>query len=167
MWQLKVKIIDGENRALYQEKGYPGDAGFDLYCVEDQIIKAHTFSNKIDLGVQISLILQRTLELGPGYNHVINFERSCFLYPRSSLGSKTPLRLANSVGIIDAGYRGNIMAIVDNLSDEDFTIKKGDRWFQICAPNLEKMTIAFLGEDENFPIKEGERGAKGFGSTSY
>ena len=42
-----------------------------------------------------------------------------YLYPRSSMGSKTPLRLSNSVGIIDAGYRGNIIGVVDNISDRE------------------------------------------------
>ena len=54
-----------------------------------------------------------------------------YLYPRSSI-SKTPLRLCNSVGIIDAGYRGNIMAFVDNI-DEDYDL--GTRLFQLCDPN--------------------------------
>ena len=38
---------------------------------------------------------------------------SYYLYPRSSVSTKTPLRLANSVGIIDSGYRGNIKAVFD------------------------------------------------------
>ena len=38
--------------------------------------------------------------------------------------------MANSVGIIDAGYRGTIMAAVDNISDEDYTIKVGQDYFK-------------------------------------
>ena len=51
-------------------------------------------------------------------NHETNV--SYYLLPRSSMGAKTPLRLSNSVGLKDAGYRGNVIAIVDNNSDESF-----------------------------------------------
>ena len=53
------------------------------------------------------------------------------------MASRTPLRLSNSVGIIDAGYRGDICAIVDNIKTESFRIDRGTRLFQICAGNLE------------------------------
>ena len=46
---------------------------------------------------------------------------SYYLYPRSSI-IKTPLRMSNSVGIIDAGYRGNIIGCVDNIGDIPYTV---------------------------------------------
>ena len=65
--------------------------------------------------------------------------RNCafYLYPRSSI-SRTPIRMSNSVGIIDSGYRGELMVVVDNINidGEPFVIKKGTRLFQICAPDL-------------------------------
>ena len=83
-----------------------------------------------------------------------------YLYPRSSI-SKTPLRLANSVGIIDAGYRGNIMAVVDNISDEPFDIQKGQRLFQICGRFLEPINLTLI----DTTLSDSERGNGGFGST--
>ena len=76
------------------------------------------------------------------------------------MGTKSPLRLANSVGIIDAGYRGNIMGIVDNISQEDFMIEAGSRMFQLCSPILSP--ISFQLSDE---LSETSRGEGGFGST--
>ena len=83
-----------------------------------------------------------------------------YLYPRSSI-SKTPLRLANSVGIIDASYRGTLKVVVDNNSDELVRIKKGDRLFQLCMPNLEPFDVVF-GTVNRLT----ERGEGGFGSTN-
>ena len=68
--------------------------------------------------------------------------------------------MANSVGIIDAGYRGTIMAAVDNISDEDYTIKVGQRLFQICGRYLEPIYLTLVEE-----LSESERGNGGFGST--
>ena len=82
-----------------------------------------------------------------------------YLYPRSSI-YKTPLRLSNSVGIIDAGYRGNIMACVDNHGSEDYTIKKGTRLFQICSPDLKELKFKLSNT-----LSETSRGEGGFGST--
>ena len=84
---------------------------------------------------------------------------SYYLYPRSSI-IKTPLRLSNSVGIIDAGYRGDIIAYVDNIKNKSYTISQGDRLFQICAGNLEPIEFQLVNDLSNT-----QRGTSGFGST--
>ena len=84
---------------------------------------------------------------------------SYYLYPRSSI-SKTPLRMSNSVGIIDAGYRGEIIAKVDNLSNDDYKIEKGTRLFQICDASLEPIELRIVDK-----LSETTRGVGGFGST--
>jgi len=58
--------------------------------------------------------------------------KAYYLFPRSSI-SKTPLRLANSIGLIDGGYRGEIVAMVDNIYDEDYEVKEGERYFQLVC----------------------------------
>ena len=83
-----------------------------------------------------------------------------YLYPRSSI-SKTPLRMSNSVGIIDWGYRGDIMAAIDNLSDEDYHIEKKTRLFQICSPTLQRIKEIEIVND----LDNTDRGDGGFGST--
>jgi dUTP pyrophosphatase len=57
------------------------------------------------------------------------------MYPRSSIGN-TPLRLSNSVGIIDRDYIGNIIAKVDNMSDQEYIIKKDSGYFRYVIQNV-------------------------------
>ena len=57
-----------------------------------------------------------------------------YLYPRSSTGSKTPLRLSNSIGVIDSGYRGNLIACFDNI---DYLLD----YFEKFNENLSKKTL--------------------------
>jgi len=93
-----------------------------------------------------------------------------YLYPRSSI-VKTCMRLANSVGIIDSGYRGEIMAVVDkNNSVNDWKTvlkrdcKQYDRLFQICAGDLQPFRVEIV-ESESELSGVTERGDGGFGST--
>lgn len=150
---FKIKAVPNCEEAV--EKYYAshstfhtGDSGLDLFCLTTQTIKANTMSNKIHLGIQVEAV--NTSQNSSGF----------YLYPRSSTGSKTPLRLSNSVGIIDAGYRGELIALVDNMSDKDFTIQAGERYFQICAPTLESINFTLTNV-----LSETNRGEGGFGST--
>lgn len=155
MITLFLKAENDDVKSLYLNSvGYKGDAGFDLYCVEDQVISARCTSVQINFHVSCEMVSM-------SLNNVITKPMSYYLYPRSSLGSKTTLRLSNSVGIIDSGYRGPIMAFVDNIGNKDITIKKGDRWFQICSPNLENIIMKFTDE-----LSKSQRGTQGFGSTT-
>lgn len=86
------------------------------------------------------------------------------LLPRSSTGSKTPLRLANSVGVIDSGYRGHLMACVDNVNTEqNYEIKKEDRLFQIVAFNGKPMFVTMVASHDD--LQKTTRNNGGFGST--
>ena len=85
-----------------------------------------------------------------------------YLYPRSSL-SKTNLRLANSVGIIDAGYRGNVCGIFDCL--QSGFLPAHARLVQICAPNLAPILLEIVDSVEKLSAPT-ERGTGGFGSTN-
>ena len=119
----------------------------------------------------IDLINTLTFKVNPFDVETINFEIQCemrnekeelvsyYLYPRSSI-SKTSLMMANSVGIIDAGYRGNIMAKVRNVSLNDTIVTENEKLFQICSPTLEPIKIKIV---EN--LSNSSRGDGGFGST--
>jgi dUTP pyrophosphatase len=87
-----------------------------------------------------------------------------YLYPRSSTGTKTPLRLANSVGIIDSGYRGPLIAAFDNGNEDDFQIQDKQRLVQICAPDLSYPIYVILVDSEE-ELGKTNRGSGGFGST--
>lgn len=83
-----------------------------------------------------------------------------YLYPRSSI-SKTPLMMANHVGIIDCGYRGNIIGALRNLDDKEYVIPKHTRLFQICSGDLKPFTVNLVSE-----LGDTSRGEGGFGSTN-
>jgi dUTP pyrophosphatase len=94
-----------------------------------------------------------------------------YTYARSSI-SKTPLRLANNQGIIDAGYRGNLIGMFDclvnpNDSDDrefDWYMEKYSRLLQICAPGLVPIYVNIVDKIEDLGEKTA-RGEGGFGST--
>jgi len=87
-----------------------------------------------------------------------------YLYPRSSI-SKTPFIMANSVGIIDSGYRGDIISKIHNLyhakEEGDYKFINGLRLFQLCTPTLEPWDSIEIVDN----LDNTERGGGGFGST--
>ena len=91
-----------------------------------------------------------------------NIPTSFYMYPRSSTGAKTPLRLANSVGVIDAGYRGSCMAVFD--INKNYDIKQGDRLVQFCSGNLNLPIFPVIVNDIA-ELGNTERDNGGFGST--
>lgn len=143
----------------FDNTGY--DSGFDLFVPYDIIVPPNARSYKIDH--QVSIVLSKydttsdTLSL---------LTSPYYLEPRSSTGSRTPLRLANSHGIIDAGYRGPLIAVVDNLSSEPYRIEAGTRLFQITRPNLKPFhTVCMTTHDDANDDFPSSRGTGGFGST--
>ena len=129
------------------------DAGVDLFCPERVTVPPRGMA-KVDLKVQAALFKE-----GEGWGAPYSTPRAYMLVPRSSI-KNTPLRLANSVGIIDAGYRGNLIAFVDNVSDQEYMINEGDRLFQIVGPSMKPMRVEVVEA-----LDTTARGADGFGST--
>lgn len=125
------------------------DAGFDLVC-EACIVGDHT-ALKIHQKASAALFDTRLKQF-----------RAYWMLPRSSI-SKTPLRLANAVGLIDAGYRGPLLAAVDNISDSCWHVEMGTRLFQLSAPDL--LPFDDIQIVDEIPGGETLRGSGGFGST--
>ena len=126
---------------------YSTDVGVDLYLPED--INIEPFETKfINLGIRCEY--QTDNGIYYGYQ----------LYPRSSI-SKTKIRLANSVGIIDPNYRGYLIAAVDNISDKNIILKQGERYFQLVFIKMEKPTKIEIVDK----LSETDRNNSGFGST--
>lgn len=162
---LKIKADTPELAEKYKNHTHfhPGDSGIDLFVhsVQDngeQVV--------IDFGIQCEMIREKTTVnlFGERFKKVKTNNVSYMLFPRSSI-VKTPFRMANSIGLIDAAYRGNIKAVVDikiPVSRQPGVLPQiGDRLFQIVAPNLhpiEKIEIVDT-------LSETSRGAGGFGST--
>ena len=145
------------------------DAGFDLYNTES-IVSNSCQTIIVDYKIQCAMkVCINGIERYIGY----------YLYCRSSTGSKTPLRLSNSVGIIDSGYRGNIKACFDNINinnsdinnsdilvgSNDFVLKQGERYTQLCPPNLEYPMKVVIVDNISDLGKETIRGYGGFGSS--
>ena len=79
--------------------------------------------------------------------------------PRSSTGLKTPVRMANSCGIIDSDYRGEVMMIAEAVR-EDWHITAGDRVAQMLIEKNEPVVLV-----ESDELSDTVRGSGGFGST--
>ena len=131
------------------------DSGFDL-AVPIQLNLQKHWGNKIPLGIHTSMWTQ--------YEDDVNVPQAYYLCPRSSI-SKTPMRLSNSVGIIDRGYRGEIMAVVDVIDHNKipYELNAIDRHFQICHPSLNPFKVVIVNSKEELGITN--RGDGGFGST--
>ncbi len=142
--KIFIKPLSDTARRLYADHGHfhAGDAGLDLFVLEDQTFEAGE-TRALHLGIQCEP------EDGRAY----------LLMPRSSI-SKTPLRMANSIGLIDGGYRGEIIAVCDNIKGAPYTAHRGDRLFQLVA--LDGSPIEYELRDE---LSATTRGGGGFGST--
>ncbi len=154
-----VELYNRYYEAIYHHNGkllnsiQNVDAGFDLYVPENQEIFGGQ-PNRINFGIKCSA---KIIENGfPPYNS------GYYLHPRSSI-SNGPLRLANSTGIIDSGYRGNIIGAFDCLSNS-YYVHCNDRIVQICAPGLMPIYVELV-DSENYLGGETMRGGGGFGST--
>lgn len=141
---IKIRPLNPNARERYENHGHyhAGDAGLDLFVMDSMTIPA---------GDTVPIKLQISCETSSGQPY--------YLIPRSSI-SKTPLRMANSIGLIDGGYRGEIIAMVDNIKTEDFTVNEGDRLFQLVAMDGSPITFELVEK-----LSDTTRGTGGFGST--
>jgi dUTP pyrophosphatase len=153
--QLKQKYkecVEKHNRALIQNQEHI-DAGFDIF-VPGKLTATIDNVNKVDFNIVCSAVMvNNNNKINTGY----------YMYPRSSL-SKTSLRLANSVGIIDSGYRGNLIGMFDLLGIESYEVNQYDRLVQVCAPGLIPIYVEIVDTFEDLGTNT-LRGTGGFGST--
>jgi dUTP pyrophosphatase len=164
---MYVAAVMAHNKSITASEYF--DAGFNLICPADIEVAGFSMA-KIDMGIRgaMTFVVENERIMGENWYYDEKEEDFAsvpvgyFLYPRSSTGTKTPLRLANSVGVIDSGYRGNYIAAFDNIRAVDFKVEKGQRLVQICAPNLTYPLLVELVEELDLDTA---RGAGGFGST--
>jgi dUTP pyrophosphatase len=143
---LYLNNYDLENWGpLYKKEG---DVCFDLRAaIEEPIILIPGEIMWIELGIK--------LELAPGYGLMI--------MPRSGLGG-SGLKMANNVGIIDNGYRGQVIVPMQNSHPYNSkVISPGDRIVQ--AMLVPVRGLRFLTAEDEEELSKTERGAGGFGST--
>jgi dUTP pyrophosphatase len=129
------------------------NAGVDLYCAENLVVSAESTEKAtlVHLGLRARLV-KHDVQTGQ------EADSHYWLVPRSSI-CKTPLQMANSVGVIDKTYRGELMAPVRSTSDTNISV--GQRLFQIVAPDMGWIWQVRIVD--NLPTSV--RGEGGFGST--
>ncbi len=144
--ELYQRHVQKHNIAILTDP-FP-NCGFDLFVPEDHDIGEEVAF--ISMGVQCEMVDKD----GP---------TGFYLYPRSSI-SKTPLMLANHVGIIDSGYRGFLIGAFRKLSSSPYVVEKETRLLQVCHPSLRPIHVVLVDESE---LSTTARGSGGFGSTTY
>ena len=184
--ELSIRYRNAIDKFNHQKNGNKYmDSGFDLFVPENIYTRDLNIHEPIKLDHHVRIAAYSTREDNP---------RPYYLYPRSSI-SKTPYRLANQVGIIDSGYRGHVIAKMDDIrrfyskegfndtsitsddvyssyygegNEERNVILKGTCLFQVCSSNLLPFDKVVLvnKNDTRMQTNVSERGEGGFGSTN-
>ena len=168
---IYYNAVEKHNKKLSDDP-YFIDAGFDIFTpkslLDDGSTKCYYPSIKIDFKIKCSTKIYSSDDK--------SYNTGYYMYTRSSI-SKTNLRLANSVGIIDSGYRGNLIGMFDvfkkstsglltikNIVEPDYVVQKYDRLLQLCAPILCPIVVELVNDIDELG-SETERGNNGIGST--
>ena len=131
---------------------YCYNSGFDLFCPSN-VECTHINKYMLDHNISCSMTYEGKYV---GY----------YLYVRSSTPIKTPLRLANNVGIIDSGYRGTIRGCFDIIDTKsNFNFEKGNRYMQLCPPDIGKPMKVHIVDSFHNLGKKNNRNCNGFGSS--
>lgn len=152
-YQLNIKVVSANQdvKEYYNKftSHHNGDSGVDLFYPLPFIVNPAKVVT-LDFEIQCEMIDLET-----------NTYNSYYLMPRSSIANTNGLMLANTIGVIDAGYRGNIKAKVINNNNDIISIEKGKSLFQIVAPDLKPIKISVVEY-----LSETTRNDGGFGSTN-
>ena len=144
MDKIVVKVIKDEGVTLPKYET-SGSAGMDVRAnISEPIVLGSLDRVLIPLGLR--------LEIPEGYEVQVR--------PRSGLALKHGIGMVNSIGTIDSDYRGEIGAIIVNLSKEPYTIQPQERIGQLVLNKVEQIEWEVVEK-----LSESERGSGGFGST--
>jgi len=141
---LKIKVVNTGHQQL-PAYATPQSAGMDLRANIDESIVLKPFERRlISTGLHIAL--------------PVGFEAQ--IRPRSGLALKHGITVLNSPGTVDADYRGEVMVLLINLSQEEFIINDGERIAQMVIARHEQGLMELVDE-----LDETERGVGGYGHT--
>ena len=144
-------LLAQESVKEFYNKVSDENAGFDVFVPEDTVFAPgeHKF---VGMGVKAVVLEEIQDQLVP---------QNYWMVPRSS-NSKTGLMMMNSVGVIDAGYRGELIAALWNTTNKEVLVKRGQRLVQIVSRDMRQIsTLNMVSELPSF----GTRGEGRFGST--
>ena len=143
MNKLKLKVQKIHNEAIIPNYAHQGDAGLDLYSVEEVKINPSETA-LITTGIKIELPPQTEAQVRP----------------RSGLALKHGITVLNTPGTIDEGYRGEVGVVLINHGKETFIVEKGMKIAQMVVK-----PVWYVEVDEVEELSETERAEGGFGST--
>jgi dUTP pyrophosphatase len=130
--------------AVLPQRAYEGDGGFDLAACESVVIGP---GERAVLGTGLAVALPS------GY--------AAFVQPRSGLAARNGITIVNSPGLVDSGYRGEILVVLHNTDREQpFVVEPGMRIAQLVVVRLPEVDLQEVDE-----LPESERGARGHGSS--
>jgi dUTP pyrophosphatase len=130
--------------AIVPARAHPGDAGLDLVAVEEC---------ELPPGGRAAVPTGIAVAIPPGHAGLV--------VPRSGLARRHGVTVANAPGLIDAGYRGELIVLLVNLGDAPHRVAPGDRVAQLVVTPV---ALAEPRVTDALPASDG-RGAGGFGST--
>lgn len=136
---IKIKKLDP--RAILPAYAHLGDAGMDIYALEDV---------EVAPGKVVKVRTGLAIEIPDGYVGLC--------WDRSGLATKQALKIMG--GVVDSGYRGEVMIGLINLNQESQILKAGERVAQMLIQKVERSEIVEAEE-----LSETIRGEGGFGST--
>ncbi len=140
---MKIKIKKVNVEAIIPNYAHEGDAGIDLYSVEDYILEP---------GQRKLVFTGLKIEVPRNYEIQIR--------PKSGLALKYGITVLNTPGTVDSGYRGEVGVILFNTSNEIYRIKKREKVAQAVIMKVEEAEIEEVNE-----LSDSDRGENGFGST--
>ena len=143
MSTINIKIKRLNENAILPEKQHDSDAGYDLHSIEEIILKPNKIY-KVRTGIAI--------QIPNNYAGLV--------LPRSGLSSKYGISLINTPGLIDSGYRGELLIPLINHSSNEYTINKTERVAQLILIEIPEVKIEVTSD-----LDESDRDSKGFGST--
>lgn len=157
-YELEILPLDKEKTIFYKTEFDRSDsnAGFDVNSTED--IHVEQTPQFIPFGIVARLLKVEHMPGGTS-NDYLKTDSHFWLLPRSSI-YKSGLMMANSTGVIDKSYRGELKAPVWSMTANS-DVKRGDRLFQIVAPDMGWIRNVRIVES----MPNTDRGAGGFGST--
>jgi len=140
----------------------------EVYIINESPFELPSYATIDSAGVDLKAFLDKPMELKPLERKIIGtgiklalpegFEAQ--VRPRSGLAAKHGISILNSPGTIDSDYRGEIGVILVNLSNQKFTVNRGDRIAQLVLAKYEKINWKIIKE-----LPKTNRGFGGFGST--
>lgn len=151
-----IKPLSSEVKYIYENHStyHQGDSGLDLFIVKDEVIPPGK-TLLVGLGVCCQLIGNSEDEVNDGCYQYFSYN----MYARSSI-AKTPLIMANGIGLCDSPYVGELKAALHNTSNTYYTVRKGERYVQLARADLGEISFEIVNE-----LRDTSRGAGGFGST--